>query len=129
MLFKFLKAENTMICNPLLYVKMTSNSLFWWQKWQNIEICMLIRSIIPNINSFENFTMFLHLWKNWDKISQVVFSYERTIIAHEQWKQLSQWSKHRWIFNTMHSGEPTCCQKSFHVTEVSFTPISTNSAC
>ena len=51
-------------------IKISWNSLFWWQKWHNAEICILIRSLIPNINSSENFTMFLHLWKNWDKISQ-----------------------------------------------------------
>ena len=52
-------------------ILITSNSLFWRQKWQNVEMCMLIHSIIPNINSMENFTMSLHLWKNWDKISHL----------------------------------------------------------
>ena len=50
-LFKLPKAENTITCNPVLCIKMTSISLCWSQKWQNFEMCTSIRSIIPNINS------------------------------------------------------------------------------
>ena len=50
-------------------IKITSNSLFRAQIWQNVEICMLIRSVITNINSLQNFTMFFNLWKDRHKIS------------------------------------------------------------
>ena len=83
-LFNFLKAENTITCNHVLYIKITSSSVFSWQKWQNVEICILIRSVIPNINFFENFTMFLHLWKDWDKISQYYFHWIQIIVRHHE---------------------------------------------
>ena len=53
----------------ILCIKMTTYSLFWSWESQNIEICHLKRSIISNMNCLQNFTVFLHLWKNCDKIS------------------------------------------------------------
>ena len=62
---KFLKAESTITCNHLLYIRITSNFVFWWEKWQNVEICMLICSILLNINFL---VKLLYFWKNWGKI-------------------------------------------------------------
>ena len=42
----------------------------WSQIRWNVQICMLIRSIITNIKSLWNFTMFFNLWKDRNKISQ-----------------------------------------------------------
>ena len=52
----------------ILCVKITSNWLFWWQKWQNVEIFMLIRSIIPNINSCKPSSRFFTYGKTQTKL-------------------------------------------------------------
>ena len=47
-LFKFLKAYNTITRNHVLDMKI-------WQKSYNVQICMLLCSIIPNIDSLTKF--------------------------------------------------------------------------
>ena len=61
MLFKFSKPENVITSNPVLYSEITSNSCFWWQKGQDVKICLLIRSQISNTNFLQTQRVFLVL--------------------------------------------------------------------
>ena len=68
--FQIPKSRKYNHVQPCAIRKKDIKFFFLMTKVTKCRICMLIRSIITNINSVENFTMFLHLWKNWDKISQ-----------------------------------------------------------
>ena len=105
-LFKFVKAENTMTCNHMLYIKMTSNFLFWWEIWQNIGIFTLIRSLITNINSLQKLSMFFNLWKDWHQISRWKFEIlNNTVLKMHKpfWAMRSTW----W-WNVHYSSDVLC---------------------
>ena len=59
--FQIPKAGHAITWNHVLYIKMTSNSVCWWQIRQNVEICTLIRSIITNINALWKLSMFFNI--------------------------------------------------------------------
>ena len=73
--FSNLKSTNCKTYHSHIVHQITSNSLFWWQKWQNVKICILIRSIsvrnFPLRSSLSSKNSMARKWLKFQKFCKI----------------------------------------------------------